>query len=106
MARTQKSFYVYILASLSGTLYVGLTDDLRSRIRQHKDSVADGFTKKYSVNRLMYFEIFHDSENAEFREKQIKKYRREKKIALFAESNPQWKDLSEKFLGSIEELLM
>ncbi len=87
-------------------MYVGLTDDLRSRIRQHRDGVVDGFTGKYRVNRLMYFEIFHDSENAKFREKQIKKYRREKKIALFAKSNPQWKDLSEKFSGTIEELLM
>jgi len=64
----QKCFYVYLLASLRGTLYVGLTDDLSNRIRQHRDGVYDGFTKKYNVNRLMYFEIFHESATAESRE--------------------------------------
>ena len=85
---------------------MGLTDNLRTRIRQHKDGVVDGFTKKYYVNRLMYFEIFRDSKSAEFREKQIKKYRRDKKVALFAKSNPRWKDLSEEWSGSIQEFLM
>ena len=98
---------MYILASLSGTLYVGLTDDLRNRIRDHKAGVFDGFTKRYSVNRLMYYEIFHESATAEAREKQIKKYRREKKLALFAESNPRWKDLSEEIVDrSIKDILM
>lgn len=97
---------MYILSSLSGTLYVGLTDELKNRIRQHKDGVVDGFTKRYNVNRLMYFEVFHDSESAEFREKQIKKYRRDKKVALFAKSNPHWKDLSEEWSGSIQDFLM
>ena len=80
------TYYVYILASLSGTLYVGLTDDLRRRVEQHKLGLVDGFTKKYKVNRLMYFEIFRDAEAAEGREKQLKKWRREKKMALFAKS--------------------
>lgn len=94
----RKTFFVYILASLSGTLYVGLTDDLRKRVIQHKNGSYDGFSKKYGVNRLMYFEEFHDAQNAAAREIQIKKYRREKKIALFAKSNPQWKDLSKDIL--------
>ncbi|SRR6266404_3315607 len=89
-----KTYYVYILSSLSGTLYVGLTDHLRNRVLQHKAGLVDGFTKRYGVNRLMYFEIFRDPANAAHREIQIKKYRREKKVALFAASNPQWKDLS------------
>jgi putative endonuclease len=92
---------VYIVASLRGTLYVGLTDDLRKRIRQHKEGTFDGFTKKYKVNRLMYFGTYSDSKFAEHREKQIKKYRREKKIALFKDSNPQWKDLYSELFVSI-----
>jgi putative endonuclease len=92
--RHQKCWYVYILSSLSGTLYVGLTDDLRHRMAQHKLGVFDGFTKKYEVNRLMYYEVFYDPVMADDREKQIKKYRRAKKIALFRPTNPEWKDLT------------
>lgn len=99
-------FYVYILASLRGTLYVGLTDHLRRRVEEHKLGLVDGFTKRYKVNRLMYFETFHDAENAAHRERQIKKYRREKKIALFAKSNPRWEDLSKKLPKSYREILM
>ena len=95
MPRHQKCWYVYILSSLSGTLYVGLTDNLPNRLFQHKRGLFDGFTKHYSVNRLMYFETISDPGMAADREKQIKKYRREKKIALFSPTNPQWKDLSE-----------
>jgi putative endonuclease len=101
-----KVFYVYILASLSGTLYVGLTDDLRRRVDEHKLGLVDSFTKKYNVNRLMYFEIFHDGQNAAQRERQIKKYRREKKIALFAKTNPDWQDLGPDLSKSTRELLM
>jgi putative endonuclease len=64
-------FFVYILASLSGTLYVGLTDDLRRRVEEHKLGLVDSFTKKYNVNRLMYYETFHDPKIAENREVQI-----------------------------------
>ncbi len=99
-------FYVYILASLSGTLYVGLTDDLRRHLEEHKLGLVDGFTKSYNVNRLMYFETFHDAGSAAKRERQIKKYRREKKVALFAKTNPRWEDLSRDFLVSYKEVLM
>ena len=92
-------FFVYILSSLSGTLYVGLTDDLIHRIRQHKDGTYDGFTKKYKVNRLMYYEVFNDDKAARAREIQVKAFRREKKIALFEKSNPNWEDLSRDFWG-------
>ena len=88
-------WYVYILSSLSGTLYVGMTDDLRHRMSQHKLELIDGFTKKYKINRLMYFEIFQNRRKAAVREQQIKKYRREKKIGLFMPTNPHWKDLTE-----------
>lgn len=90
----QRCYFVYLLSSLSGTLYVGLTDNLWKRVQEHKDGLFDGFTRKYKVNRLMYFETFNDSNVAANREQQIKKWRREKKIALFATSNPQWRDLT------------
>lgn len=90
--------YVYILASISGTLYVGLTDNLPRRMLEHKNGTYDSFTKKYEVNRLMYFETFTDQKSAELREKQVKKFRREKKIALFEAGNPKWKDLTEELL--------
>jgi putative endonuclease len=92
--RSQGYYFVYLLSSLSGTLYVGLTDNLWKRVQEHKDGVFDGFTRKYKISRLMYFETFSDSYLAADREQQIKKWRREKKIALFAKSNPQWKDLT------------
>ena len=101
----QKLFYVYILSSLSGTLYVGLTDHLRRRMEEHRLGLVDSFTKKYHVNRLMYFEVFRDAENAEKRERQIKKFRREKKIALFAKTNPRWEDLSKNLAGYKEVFL-
>jgi putative endonuclease len=91
--RFQRCYFVYILASLRGALYIGLTADMRQRMIQHKSGTFDGFTKKYKVDRLMYLETYADSQVAAAREQQIKKFRREKKIALFAESNPGWKDL-------------
>jgi putative endonuclease len=94
LRRSQRCYFVYILSSLTGTLYVGLTDDLRKRIRQHKDGTFDGFTKKHEINRLMYYESYTDPNLAESREIQIKKYRREKKIALFCDTNPGWQDLT------------
>lgn len=99
--RSQRCYFVYILSSLKGTLYVGLTDDLQKRISEHKAGTFDGFTKKQNINRLMYFETIGSAKAAEFREQQIKKYRREKKIALFLESNPEWKDLTPEIFQSI-----
>ncbi|HEY5029758.1 MAG TPA: GIY-YIG nuclease family protein [Candidatus Angelobacter sp.] len=99
-------FFVYILASLSGTLYVGLTDDLRRRVEEHKLGLVDSFTRRYHVNRLMYYETFHNSEIAGERERQIKKWRREKKIALFANTNHRWEDLSKQLSASYKEVLM
>ena len=92
--RFQRCYFVYILASLRGILYVGLTDDIRKRMNEHKGGVFDGFTKKYEVDRLMYFETYGGPKLAAQRERQIKGFRRGKKIALFAETNPQWKDLT------------
>lgn len=88
--------YVYILASQkNGTLYVGVTTDLQKRIWQHKNEQVEGFTKKYSVKNLVYFEIYEDYWDAANREKRIKKWNREWKINLIVKDNPEWEDLYE-----------
>ena len=92
--REPKRYYVYILASISGTLYIGITSALKERAFKHKECRFDGFTKKYGVNRLVYFESFDDVRNVIDREKRLKGWRRAKKIALIKRLNPQWKDLS------------
>lgn len=85
---------VYILASKrNGTLYIGVTSDLRKRIWEHREGFVDGFTKKYSVHRLVYYELFADMYNAITREKRLKKWRRAWKIRLIEEKNPRWDDL-------------
>jgi len=89
-----RQYSVYILTNKSGTLYVGVTNDLERRMFEHKNSLNEGFTKKYQINRLMYYESFNDIHEAIYREKQIKGWRRDKKIALIEEDNPTWQDLS------------
>ena len=89
-----KSFYVYILASRkNGTLYTGMTSNLVQRIWRHKEKRIDGFSKKYHINMLVYFELHQTAESAITREKQIKKWNRSWKIRLIEEKNPLWKDL-------------
>ncbi|MBW2179598.1 MAG: GIY-YIG nuclease family protein [Deltaproteobacteria bacterium] len=89
-----KNFCVYILANKrNGTLYIGITSELIKRIWQHKEKFADGFTKKYNVNKLVYFEQFRDPESAIKREKRLKKYKRQWKLNLIEKANPKWKDL-------------
>jgi putative endonuclease len=90
----KREYFVYILASISGTLYVGVTDDLIHRMWEHKEGKFDGFRKKYNVNRLMYFEVLKDDKSARLREIQMKGYSRAKKIALIETNNPRWEDLS------------
>lgn len=88
------TYHVYILASgKDGTLYVGVTNDLVRRVSEHRAGTADGFTKKYAVHRLIHFEAFDDINLAIAREKKLKRWRREWKIALFREANPDWRDL-------------
>jgi putative endonuclease len=87
-------FYVYLLASRKqGTLYLGVTRDLVRRIYQHREKLTPGFTSRYDVRRLVWFEIYDDPINAIEREKEIKKWRRSWKIALIEKDNPEWKDL-------------
>lgn len=88
------TFYVYIMASKTGTLYVGMTDNIQRRVYEHKHHLIPGFSDKYNVERLLYFETINDPASAINREKQIKAWRREKKVALIDSANPQWNDLS------------
>jgi len=89
-----KQLYVYILTNKrNGTLYVGVTSNLPQRIRQHKNHQFDGFSKKYNVKQLVYFEQHDTAESAITREKQIKKWNRAWKLRLIEKNNSQWKDL-------------
>lgn len=87
-------YYVYIMGSHSGTLYIGVTNDLVRRVQEHKEGLTKGFTNKYKCNQLLYFEEGNDVNDAINREKQIKHWRREKKEALINTMNPQLQDLS------------
>ena len=89
------SYYVYIMTNRSGTLYVGVTNNLIRRVYEHKNKLVDGFTKKYNINRLVYFEETSDVNSAIAREKQIKGWIRKKKIELIEKNNPKFRDLSE-----------
>jgi putative endonuclease len=91
-----KRFYVYILSNKrNGTLYTGVTSDLVKRIYEHKNNLVDGFTKKYSIHRLIWYEPHETAETAIIRERQIKKWKRQWKLELIERHNPQWNDLSE-----------
>jgi putative endonuclease len=88
-------YYVYILASRRhGTLYIGVTNDLRARLELHRAGLGSEFVKKYSVHRLVYVEPYENAEDAIRREKQLKKWNRDWKIQLIEEDNLEWKDLS------------
>lgn len=82
------------MTNKSGTLYVGMTNNIKKRIYDHKEKLIPGFTKKYNINRLIYFEAFGDVHSAIAREKTIKGWLRKKKIELVSRTNPDWKDLS------------
>ena len=92
--KARKQYYVYILASRrNGTLYVGTTSDLVKRVHDHKNDLIEGFTKKYRVHRLVYYESTPDVDGAIVREKRLKKWRRKWKMKLIEEGNPEWRDL-------------
>ena len=89
-----RSYYVYILAShIGGPLYIGVTNDLIRRVGEHKLKIVEGFTERYDVVKLVYFEQFDDPENAIKREKRLKKWNRAWKVRLIEEHNPNWEDL-------------
>ena len=98
--KSMKSYYVYMLASKrNGTLYIGVTNDLIRRVYEHKQGLVEGFTKKYKVDRLVFFEDTNDVESAITREKRLKKWNRKWKIELIEKQNPEWKDLYEGIVG-------
>lgn len=89
-----KDYYVYILTSRKNTvLYTGITNDLVKRVYEHKQNLIPGFTKKYNVHKLVYYEQYNDVYKAITREKRIKEWKRQWKIELIEKSNPNWKDL-------------
>jgi len=96
------TYYVYILASKrNGTLYIGVTNNLNRRMLEHKSGLIPGFTKKYNVHRLVYFESTNDIRSAITREKRLKKWKRQWKIRLIEENNPEWEDLYCDFNGPL-----
>lgn len=92
-----KNYYVYILASRSRTLYTGVTNNLQKRLVQHREKASTGFSSRYNIFRLVYFEVFGGIGAAILREKEIKAWRREKKIRLIESRNPTWDDLAAKW---------
>ena len=97
-------YFVYILSSPTGTLYTGMTNDLMRRMYEHQNKMVDGFTKKYNVIRLIYYEETGDVNQAIFREKQIKGWRRSKKLELVRSVNPTFRDLSERWFEEYSDL--
>jgi putative endonuclease len=98
-------YYVYILSSRSSTLYIGVTNDLIKRIYEHKEKFVEGFTKRYAIDRLVYYESGGSIESAIAREKQLKGWRRERKLALIESVNPDWQDLSLAFMSLVNDML-
>jgi putative endonuclease len=95
MAPRDHKYWVYIMASLSGTLYIGITGRFTVRVLQHKAGEVEGFSGQYKCNRLVYYESFDDVKKAIAREKQLKGWRRAKTIALIEKMNPRWEDPAE-----------
>lgn len=89
------TYYVYIMTNKSRTLYTGVTNNLERRVHEHKEKIVSGFTSKYNITRLVYFEETNDVSIAIAREKQVKGWLRARKIALIESVNPEWRDLSE-----------
>ena len=101
----QKTYYVYILASKNRAIYIGMGNDLHRRCWQHKTEAKEGFSKKYKTKKLVYFESFGDVRDAINREKQLKGWRRSRKIALIESKNPKWSDLSRDWYQTPSEVL-
>ena len=100
--KTIHQYYVYILASkIRGTLYIGITNDLQRRVYEHKMGIKKGFTQKYGISRLVYFETFQNVEEAIDREKNLKKWKRNWKVKLIEEDNLRWFDLASDWYDDI-----
>ena len=97
-----KQYYVYIMTNRSRTLYTGVTSNLEKRVREHKLKLVPGFTERYNINKLVYYEITPDVEIAVSREKQIKGWVRSKKVALIDSTNPEWDDLAAEWFDRLD----
>jgi putative endonuclease len=94
-----EQYYVYILASKrNGTLYIGVTNNLAKRVYEHKSNLVEGFTQKYKVHNLVYYEVYRNIQDAILREKRMKKWKRQWKVELIEKDNPQWDDLFERIM--------
>ena len=100
-ARPDRQYYVYIMTNGVRTLYVGVTNDLARRVYEHKHKLVEGFTSRYNVTWLAYYEQTADVGSAIEREKQIKGWRRSKKVKLIESRNPRWRDLSLEWYGDV-----
>lgn len=95
MYKTTHQYFVYILTSkINGVLYIGVTNNIEKRLFEHKNKMLKGFTSRYNVDKLMYFEVYANIDEAIIREKQLKKWNRQWKIDLIEENNPDWNDLA------------
>ncbi len=94
-----KQYYTYIMANVSRTLYIGMTNTLERRVYEHKNKLIEGFTSKYNITLLVYYEVFDSPMDAIGREKQLKGLLRPKKIELIESINPEWNDLSREWKG-------
>lgn len=99
-----KEYYVYVMTNKSRTLYTGVTNNLMRRVHEHKNKLAPGFTSKYNIQFLVFYEAGSDIRAAFAREKQIKGWLRAKKIALIDSMNPEWKDLAEEWIVSPQNM--
>ena len=96
--KSNKQYYVYFMTNITNVvLYIGVTGDLRKRVYEHKNKLIKGFTRKYDINKLVYYEIFEDPENAILREKRLKGSSRTRKNKLVESVNPQWLDIYDQF---------
>jgi putative endonuclease len=100
----ERRYYVYTMASRTHVFYVGMTNNIVRRVRQHKERAHEGFTARYNIDRLVWYEVWHYVRTAIARERQIKPWRREKKIRLIESLNPTWQDLSEEWGKPIQPL--
>lgn len=97
---SQRTYWLYVMTNRSGTLCIGLTNNLERRVWEHRHGAVEGFTSKYRITRLVLAEPFAEVRDAIAREKQLKKWSREKKLALIRASNPEWKDLADEWFGA------
>lgn len=96
-----KTYYVYIMTNQSRTLYIGVTNNIKRRVYEHKAKLVEGFTHRYNIDTLVYLESFTNVYSALEREKQIKRWRREKKLQLITRENPDWRDLSDGWYDNV-----